>query len=146
MKDIATSPIFPSEWECQTPDCKRNPNLKEDVNVFLIDPFERKITSIRWDGDWKSIAKMLDCDLFDVARFHENGDCVFVDDEGSFRDDQQYFRIKGYAVPIAGKGLVLGTEGTGESVAPIITVEELAASVKWMTPQEVYQYAKENDL
>lgn len=146
MKDVSSSPIFPSEWECQTPDCKRNPNRVPPVQAFLIDPFAKTITPVDYDGDWQTISPMIDADLFDVVRFSPTGDVVFVDENGLFVDGQQFFVIEGYPSILAGKGLVLGPEVNEVTTAATIALPTLEKMVKFLTMQEAYQFVIDNDL
>lgn len=89
---------------------------------ILIDPFERKVSEVELTGDYKEIYKHIHCDTFDAVRI-ENGDACFVDDNGLFmkpknQDEQRYFMLSNYyPEPLAGYGLVLGTNSEGESVS-----------------------------
>ena len=38
--------------------------------------------------------------------------------------------------PLAGKGLVLGTNDDGESADPLVTIEQLTARVRWVSREE----------
>jgi len=78
------------------------------MKAYLIDPAVQEIKEVWFDGDYRSITSLIDADLFTIGRFDENGDGVFVDDEGLFKDNQSFFQIEGYPQPLAGKGLVLG--------------------------------------
>ena len=59
---------------------------------------------------------------------------VGIDDEGLITGkEQEFFNIthdeQGASQPLAGRGLVLGTDKEGESVAPSLTIEELRKRV-----------------
>lgn len=102
--------------------------------AYLIDPFEMKISGVTYNGDYKTIYKWLDTpyntvSAFDVVYLNDKDDCVYVDDEGLLCDPSHFFILKGYPQPLAGKGLVLGTNGEGDSVSPKITLEELREMV-----------------
>ena len=116
------------------------------MKAFLIDAKERQIREIDYSGNWEGIHTLIGCDTFDVATFSADGDGVYIDDEGLLTSPEHFFLIDGYPTPLAGNGLVLGCDEYGNSISPKITLEELALSVKWMTPQEAYRYAMENDL
>lgn len=101
------------------------------MKAILIDPFTQTITEVEHNGDYKQIYELIDAELFDSVRISEN-DFIFVDDEGLFQEDQAFFRVRGYPDPLAGKGLVLGASAIGESVDPVISLEELRRSVSWL--------------
>lgn len=59
-----------------------NMNATKNMTGYLIDPELRIIKPFVYDGNWRTIAPALGCEFFTVVTFHDNGDCVFVDDEG----------------------------------------------------------------
>lgn len=95
------------------------------MKAFLIDPFERAITEVEYSGNYRDIYTLCQYDTFDVVTFNKHLDGVFVDDEGLFKPDQAFFSIADYPQPLAGRGLVLGCDEEGASVAPTVTLEEL---------------------
>jgi hypothetical protein len=89
-----------------------------------------------------AIYAILECQLFDVVRL-EDGDGIFVDDEGLLKDEPgPFFTLWGYPNPIAGHGLVLGCDEDGNSCAPVVTVQEIRDRVVWLpTIQAAAAYA-----
>ena len=106
------------------------------MKAYLIDPTAQTVDEVEYDGNYKSIYRFIDCGTFDCARFNEHGDGVFIDDEGLINgEQQQFFMIKGYPQPLAGKGLVLGCDmNTGESADPHVTLEWLRENVVFVFP------------
>lgn len=107
------------------------------MKAYLIDPFEKSINEVEYSGDYQDIYKLINADLFDVA-YMDDGLGVFVDDEGLFKDNQAFFQV-GYAM-LAGYGLVLGTDDEGESIAPNISLKDLAKKVTFLTREEVMRH------
>lgn len=108
------------------------------MKAFLIDPFAREITEVEHDASGiDGIYELIDAPIFATATFNEFGDTIFVDDEGLFREDQAFFRHDGYPQPLAGKGLVLGCDDEGETVAPSTTLEALRNDVSFV---QLFQY------
>lgn len=108
------------------------------MKAILIDPFERKLSEVEYSGDYKQIYEHIDCHNFDCVRISSKGDTIFVDDEGLISCKVQcFFGFIGYPQPLAGKGLVLGTDINGESVDTTMTLEEMRKLVKWLIPIEV---------
>ncbi len=107
---------------------------KTPIKAILIDPFEMTVSEVDYGGEMADIYRLIDADLFTVAGFGEDGDGVYVDDEGLFKGTQRFFKLDGYPQPLAGKGLVLGSNDGGESVAPVTTLEAVRAAVRWVQP------------
>lgn len=100
--------------------------------AFLIDPELQRITQVEYSGDYKNIYEHIKADTFDCARFNADGDGVFVDDNGLLNGPEHFFVVEGYAQPLAGRGLVLGVNEDGESIAPRVTLEWLQAHVAFV--------------
>lgn len=109
--------------------------MAHSFNTFLIDPTKQEITEVHFHGEYAQIYKLIDADCYDMARINEHGDGICVDDEGLFKERQDFFFFDGYPQPLAGKGLVLGCRASdGETVAPHITLQELRDKVKFVVP------------
>ena len=102
----------------------------DNLSYYLIDPFEKTITPVYYDGDFRSIYGLIDCSTFAVAGCGRYD--LFVDDEGLFKADQKFFLVHEYPQPLAGKALVAGVDNEGNTVPPSITLEELEARVLWI--------------
>jgi hypothetical protein len=102
--------------------------------AFLIDPFAQTITEVDHPGGLQSIYALTQCDIIQGV-YLDNGDCIYVDEEGLLRDiEQRFFTIDGFAQPIAGRGLVVGSSEDGETVAPKTTLSELKGMIGWVRP------------
>lgn len=104
------------------------------MRSFLIEPRYRSIRLVEYSGNWRDIAPMLGCTLFDAVQFDDQtGDSVYVDDEGRMVENPSFFMIFSYPLPLAGNGLVLGLDrATGETVEPKISLEQLAQRVRFL--------------
>jgi hypothetical protein len=102
------------------------------MNAYLIDPVEKTVTQVDHSGDYKEIQKAIGCGLFTCAYPPGVGaDVIYVDDEGLFVEGQSFFKFEGYPHPLAGKGLVLGTTGEGDSKSPDTALETIKAKVRF---------------
>lgn len=101
------------------------------ATAYLIDPFERSVQEVNYWGDYKEIYKHIKCDLFTCVYLNTENDCVFVDDEGLWKDNQAFFRIEGYPEPLAGRGLVLGTDDEGESCSPKLSFDDVRRMISF---------------
>ena len=105
---------------------------------IFIDSEKREVREVEYN-DWKDISPMIGCRIFTVADFNDKGDCVYVDDEGllTLRLSSMFFEIEGYPQPLAGNGLVCGTDDEGASTEPSVSVEEVKKIVKFYRLDEV---------
>lgn len=118
---------------------------------YLINAENRTITLVEV-GDYKTIyplisTKLKTVDCFTVVGIEED-DSIYVDDEGllTIQFDTPFFLYDGYPQPLAGNGLVLGTDEEGESVDPKNTLEFIRGKVKFMTLLQAQVYAKRNNV
>jgi hypothetical protein len=107
------------------------------MKAFLINPMDKTVSEVDYSGDYKDIYKLIDAELFDVV-YIDGNNCVYVDDEGLFKNDQAFFQV-GYAM-LAGYGLVLGTDDEGNSISPEIALEDLRKQVTFLTREEVMKH------
>lgn len=99
------------------------------MRAYLIDPEARTVEAVDYDGDYRTIYKLIDAETFDVARVEANGDGLYVDDEGLYREERHWFIYKGYLQPLVGKALMLGVDGEGDSVPPKTAFEDVKRKV-----------------
>lgn len=95
------------------------------VKGYLIDPFACTITEVEHEADSIEGIYMLltnpmqkvTCFTVAYSRGLSPGDAIFVDDEGLLTPCDRFFMIAGNPQPLAGKGLVLGSNANGDTVA-----------------------------
>ena len=108
------------------------------MRAYLINPFAREVLRVNYDGDFNQIYEFLGgVRCFTCVTINQEGDSVYVDDEGLFNGDNEFFSVAGYPEPLAGFGLVLGCDREGESVAPSLTLETLRDRVKFWDRWEI---------
>lgn len=116
------------------------------AKAYLIDPVKLQVTEVTLSGDYREIYKHIHCEIFTAVTINENGDSIFVDDEGLYAENQVFFIHTDYPYqPLAGYGLVLGCDmETGESVSPICTLEETISKVSFLTRFQVALWLKDH--
>ena len=116
------------------------------MKSYLINPEDQTITLADYRG-YESIKELIKAPLFDVVRINDLGDCIYVDDEGLYRQPQYFWTYGNYLHPLAGRGLVLGTDmSTGESRPPMrVSISTLTEMITFITPQEALKKAMEAD-
>src|SRR5512143_3417531 len=114
------------------------------MKAILIDPFDETVTEVEHNGDYRQIYTLLShpehkVDCFTVVQIHQ-GDAIFVDDEGLLKNPKRFFVWKGYPQPLAGKGLILGTDDEGNSVDAVATVDEVKKRVSFVSDIRVHDF------
>jgi len=116
------------------------------MRAILIKPDaegHKHVEVVEYDGDYRSIYGLISWSERQVTTF----DCVmidethtmFVDDEGLLHAPQHFMVWDGYEQPIAGRGLILGTDEWGESVACELNEDWVREQVTIMDIERVMQ-------
>ena len=127
------------------------------MKALFIDPTDETIRFISYDGDYKSIYRILGCRTFEAVYPFDNGDTLWIDEEGLLKDSNFAFNIRAdnpkFNQTIMGKALVLGTDAEGESIECKTTLEDLKSRISFqgkvaiesdgqgftLTPWHIYQ-------
>lgn len=107
---------------------------------YLINPEEKTIEVVEVSDDLDAIHKLIEAPLFDVVRL-DHDDVIYVDDEGLY-NKRSYFALDGHVTPLAGNGLVLGTDSEGYSTDPIHDLIAISNMVKFISYQEALEMAQ----
>jgi hypothetical protein len=108
------------------------------VKAILICPFDRIVREVQLDAnDFRDIYKYLThelhpVDCFTAVPITRERDAIMVDDNGLLNDPKYFFLWKGYPQPLAGRGLVVGTNRAGETVATGLTAAVVMANVLFL--------------
>lgn len=104
---------------------------------LLIDPFQRKVHEIEVGNHIEDWHKWCDCELFDVARLGKIGTPgleydIWVDDEGLLREpNYPHFQWLRYYNELAGYGLLLCSNSSGESISTDLPLEIAQRAIVW---------------
>lgn len=98
--------------------------------ALLLNVKENTITEIVIK-DYSDINRLIGCNYFTTVQVNDKGDTLYVDDEGLINDTTSGFTFDGYAGPLMGNAILLGTDlRTGDSKDISMTTAEFAAKVK----------------
>jgi hypothetical protein len=122
---------------------------------YLIDSTQREIREVEYVTQPMESPLSLQSHIggyIEVAHGWENGDVLFVDEEGLLKPQLYFFRIDvRQDQPFAGNGVVVGRERTNPATGdylgtddPVISLEALRAAVTWLTRDQVDAWAKGN--
>lgn len=113
-----------------------------NVRAILIDPFACTVTEVEHDAsNYQHIYTLLshesmpvDCFTCVYSDHLAEGEVIFVDDNGLLKPCDRFFVFADYHQPLAGKGLILGSDEYGDTVAATSDLEAIRARVIFATP------------
>ena len=110
------------------------------MRAILINPQDKTITEVDYNGDYHHIYRLIDATCFDCVRIDAR-ETIYIDDEGLINgkgNEVGFFYVKGdRPVALAGKGLILSTDDEGKSVGTELTVDAVRAMIDWVQPARV---------
>lgn len=103
------------------------------ISPILIDAKNRTVSRIpAFEESLQKIYSLIGCELITSVGL-DNGDCLFLDDEGLINGTEEFFYLEGMGQPFAGNALVMGgADDEGNSTDPKSTVEGIAEKVQFM--------------
>lgn len=104
--------------------------------ALLIDVVAKQITEVEI-GDYKDIYKHIGngCNLFEIPIELENGDSIFIDEEGLLKEVHGGFMMAGWRYPLCGNGVILGQDDEGDSVSYKSSIEEIKRAVIFVSKE-----------
>jgi len=104
------------------------------MKAILINAKARSIRDIDFEGSYKDIQELVGCSLFTVIDLGD-GETLFIDDEGLLHDPEYFFGLVGpdyrYPQPLAGNGLILGSNAAGDSIATKLNAASFSKNVRF---------------
>ena len=101
----------------------------------IVNPKEQKVSLVRSEIDptgYEWISRLIGARMFTFVRLYENGDGVYIDDEGLYADQRFFWIHKNYPQPLVNKGLFMGTDAEGNSVPPQTSLTQFEKDVKFI--------------
>lgn len=105
------------------------------MKAYMIDAHEKRVYDILISGVENIASALRRARYYQIAHVFQNGDTVFVDEEGFLKPQTAYFRIRGYDAIFAGDGVAVGPENTGYDVQR--SINDVRAQVEWLTRAQV---------
>ena len=112
------------------------------MKAILINPIDETIREVFYAKNkeysrlnW--IQDTIDCKTIDGVRLDDNGQYMYVDDEGMLSNMNYFFRYTNndfYVEPvlIAGKALAVGTDHLGNDIEPELTIGDLRSRIQFL--------------
>ncbi len=109
------------------------------MRAILIDPFAGEVKELDFAyTDYRSLYPVLSHATMPVSTFElcnppclVGEDSLYVDEEGLLKPCTAFFHIDGHHQPLAGKGLILGSDEEGNTVAAKTALD--AVHGVWLT-------------
>lgn len=113
------------------------------IRVLVINPNDRTITEQHIEPTLQAYYKIIGCELVEVSYsgvIAQTDHFIFVDEEGTFKKEKNYFHIKDGVNPLTGIGILMKNDGVGNSISCEWTVEQLKPYVKFYSQQEILNF------
>ena len=109
-------------------------NTTEDHGrrAYLVDPETRLISQV-FIKDYKDIQRHIGCEMFTMAFRLDNDDVLYVDDMGLAMKNNYFAVLDAYDAPLAGRGLLVGSNAQGGDEDARTNILDFAIMVKWPT-------------
>jgi hypothetical protein len=123
------------------------------AKAIHINSAERTITEVEIEGGSLKDLQALTGGGIEIAWSFQNGDVLFVDDEGLLKPQEHYFRIstRKDGQPLAGNAVLVGREVEGPqypegytTLPPQTSVAELESMITFYTKDQVMAWATGN--
>tara|TARA_B100001093_G_scaffold519793_1_gene610513 strand:+ start:5591 stop:6010 length:420 start_codon:yes stop_codon:yes gene_type:complete len=101
----------------------------------IINPKLRSISTVRHitsEDGYSWINRLIGSSIFTFVRLYENGDGVYLDDEGLFAENQHFWIHKNYPTPLAGIGVFIGIDNRGDICPPNISNKEFSTHIEFI--------------
>jgi len=117
--------------------------MKKSFKAYLIDVNAETVTLVNVDKVnghcLTSIYKFLDCSCMTVATQYDNGDAIFVNDEGLLtqNEESKFFEVEGAHQPFIGNGLLMGSDEEGDTQDIKTDFEEFKRKIKFLSIKQI---------
>ena len=113
------------------------------MKAVLIDPYAQSITDVDV-RDWRDISTHLQCSIFCSGGYTEDGDAIYVNDEGLY-DEHMFVDMPDlipYPYPLAGRVLIMGINRfNGESTDATLSADDVS-DIDHMFRDRIYMARK----
>lgn len=113
--------------------------MSKEINVILIDPLFGTIMQATINDDLKSLQHAVGDHHIELVYINDDN-IMYVDEEGLFRENQDFFLLKAFdrKIPLAGKAVILGNDmENGESISTKMTPLDAAKIIEFKTLYEI---------
>lgn len=101
----------------------------------VIQPKQQKIELVRSQIDptgYQWIKDLIGARMFTFVRLYDNGDGVYIDDEGLYAEERYFWIHRNYPQPLVNRGIFAGTDDEGETVPPKTSLTQFEKDVRFI--------------
>ena len=101
----------------------------------VINPASETIDVVKYDyfeGDYTDYQKIIGTRMITFVRLYDNGDGVYLDDEGLYAEHQHFWMHRNYPQPLVNIGVFIGCDPEGETIVPKTSYKQLAKDVRFI--------------
>lgn len=110
------------------------------MRAIRINPYDRTVTEVETTGagpGHRGLYELLSApthkvDIFTtVSLGGRDGETIYLDDDGFLQPGHAVWRLQDYGSPLAGVGVIVGTDDGGDSISTALSVQDVQALVSW---------------
>lgn len=101
----------------------------------VINPKQETVEAIKYDnfkGEFNDYRIICEAKMLTFVRLYENGDGVYLDDEGLYSENQHFWVHKNYPQPLVNIGVFVGVDDEGETIPARTSFKQLQKDVKFV--------------
>ena len=115
----------------------------------VINPNKESIETITYDyfngGDYDEYRQICECNIITFVRLYENGDGVYIDDEGLYAEKQNFWMHRNYPQPLVGIGVFVGITQDGDSTVPQTPFPKIKKDIQFIGSRYALQLYMRRD-
>ncbi len=104
------------------------------MRAILIDPLTQEVREVQIKAELKEYYNVIGngCNLVDCPLKFENGDALYIDDEGLYHENIGAFIMRDWDNPVMGRALIVGTDQEGNTVDAVTDIEEVKYNLMFL--------------
>ena len=110
--------------------------MPNKIKAIIIDPFLQIVKETEIEDDLDGLQGGVGGHNIETALYIDDSNVMFVDSEGLFHTDQQFF-VYGEQFPLAGQAVIVGTGKDGDTIGTTLTALDVAKKVGFHTVSEI---------
>jgi len=113
--------------------------MSNKIDIIVIDPLLKIISTKTIEDTLSDLQESIGGHGIEIV-YIDGGEIMYVDEEGLYRDNQSFFVYTsddGVKTPFAGKAIVLGTNGAGESASTKFSVLDISKKIEFLSVSEI---------
>jgi len=114
----------------------------------VIDPHKESVEVVTYDhfdGHYTDYQKIIECSMLTFVRLYDNGDGVYLDDEGLYSEKQNFWMHRNYPQPLVNIGVFVGTNDEGDTCVPSTPFPKLKKDIQFIGSRYALQLYMRRD-